>query len=1225
MTQRPIIGGAVAVGIVAAALRLTVPGPPSQGPSFDGSAAVGKHGKHVVVPKISPFDQVSWTDEMKNHPEELGRFSAQKELDQTIDDFYSPPPGSGGNTPATLMNPGTISPEKIQVMIVIEPDPVHTHLSLWFDRDMDALEDALQDSGWQYQSSWLPWFPLAAPTTGDHFVDRQQEGLFLEGREEFPGVLLFRPGAGENCVKQKGDTSAQDKVIEEDITCHPLAVFVVGNSPTAGIDRTQFLAALARLKMLSPDQTELRIVGPSFTGSCKSLRDLLSTDEVKDSGLKQITVASGSVSDPYCYDSESGRNSQKRQIANQTAPAVSYVSFGPDKDWRTQQTVEFLKGRGQFSDEEIAELSEGESGYGSWFSSEAPSCSPPSIPVTSRRKEKIPKPCRSGDFASQISTGPLRLHFPRNISHLRSAYQKSNIFGFGSTTQGATTSLNLDFEEAKDDDDAIPNFAPQQMPVSQDGIMHQIADLFERRHIKVVIVTATDVLDELFVAQILAREAPNTLVIVNQADDLFLRSGSGANFENMYFVSPWPLIADSQFWSRRLGEKASSSTHTFPSDLSEGLHAAVRYLVTPGHLPELPNYGSPLTYTDRPPLWLSAVGHGEYWPIALLNNPHPNTTYSQSQQRSKVNLPPLPQKYQPAGIFQTELSPISKQILLLVLGMFAVYHTLKCLQIPALHDLSYRYVINDAGARTPKLSLQLSMTLLLLLSLQLSYTPSDPSRFAHLIFVVSTAALCVALAYLIQQIALTFFSSLNSSEQRSFIANVLLIALLSCMSFYVAITFWQYMWDALSSSSGFPAFFQYRSSYPLRSISPIFPLFLTTAAFFALFYNHLDRIAFTRDLAPRLPDTVEGLTNCPSDGQLKPVTRLLAWPPDKAIVLQKSLWLSTIFIVALILIQPLQLKPRTFDGTYSQRVLCFSMFLIVVAIFWELFMASTLWLKLKSLCLERLESSSLRRGFSTVRGLTWKSFWIIQENRSARYRAITRLLEQASRHVMEEEASSPLQNLSFSEASGNLLHEFRRQPHDPQKVVSAFGVLQERIAYVAHLLLIKLRVAWHGEKRLITAPDAIETEEKPASSPADEAIDPSQELREEWVALVYIHYIRMVLLQMRSRLLTAAALYLFLIWACTSYPYLNRHVLLIALSVLLGVLAFTIISIYASVNRDAILSRSTNHTPGHLDLDFYFKVASFVGIPLVAFVASQFPEVSSFLFSWIEPGMAVAK
>jgi hypothetical protein len=1228
MAQRPLVGGAVAVGIVAAALRLAVPGPSSQEKSLNGISPVGKHGKYVVAPRTSQFDQVNWTDEMKNHPEELGRLSAEKELKQTIDDFYSAPAGSGSVPQASPLNPGTASAESIEVMIAIEPDPVHTHLALWFDRDMDALEDALQDSGWQYQSSWLPWSPVSSPTTGDHFVDREQERLFLEGREDFPGVLLFRPGPGGSCPKRQGAAPAKNTSIDAggDIKCHPLAVFLVGNSPTAGIDRTQFLAALDRLKKLSPDQSELRILGPSFTGSCESLRDLLNATEVVNASLKQITVASGSVSDPYCYDPQTADNSPGARNPVQTGPKVTYVSFGPDKDWRAQQTVEFLKRNGHFHDEDIVELSEGESGYGSWSSPE-PSCPVPAIPGFTRRKGDLQRSCRSDEFRSETNAGPLQLHFPRNISHLRSAYQKSNIFGFGASAQGnANISLNLDVEEARDDDDAIPNFAPQQMPVSQDGVMHQISGLFERRHIKVVILTATDVLDELFVAQILAREAPNTLVVVNQADDLFLRSGSGANFDNMYFVSTWPLIADSQFWSRPAGNELPSSSHTFPSDLSEGLNAAVQYLVAPQHHPVLPDYGSPIIKTDRPPLWLSAIGHGEYWPVALLNGSSSDPKSPPLQPRSSVNLPALPGGHQPAGIFQSELSPISKQLLLMVVALFALYHALKCLQHPALSDLSFRYAINDAGARTPKLTLQISMTLMLLLSLQLCYIPSDPSTTARWMFVIGTAALCVALAYLIHQTVLIFFPRfprLNSPGWRPFLGGILFIVLISYVSFYFAVSTWQSLWDAISSSSGFPAFFQYRSSYPLRSVSPVFPLFLTTAAFFALFYNHLDRIAFTRDLVPRLPDTVPGLTNCPGDDKVQPVTRLLAWPPEKGTVLQKTVWLAFIFIVVVVLIKPLHLKPHIFDGIYLQKLLGLSMFLLVVAIFWELFMAATIWLKLKSLCLDRLESSSLRRGFSAIRGLTWKSFWIIQENRSARYRAITRLLEQASRQVLAGEVNTPLDKLSFDNALADLAYEMKQEPYDPQKVVSAFGKLQHRIAFVAHLLLIKLHAAWIQEERLITAPDGIEADEKCPSE--DKPIEPLQQLQEEWVALVYIHYIRMVLLQTRSRLLTAASLYLFLVWACTSYPYLNRHALLIALSVLLGVLAFTIITIYASVNRDAILSRSTNHTPGHLDLDFYFKVASFVGIPLVAFVASQFPEVSSFLFSWIEPGMAVAK
>jgi hypothetical protein len=130
-----------------------------------------------------------------------------------------------------------------------------------------------------------------------------------------------------------------------------------------------------------------------------------------------------------------------------------------------------------------------------------------------------------------------------------------------------------------------------------------------------------------------------------------------------------------------------------------------------------------------------------------------------------------------------------------------------------------------------------------------------------------------------------------------------------------------------------------------------------------------------------------------------------------------------------------------------------------------------------------------------------------------------------------------------------------------------------------------------------------------------------RKIAEEWVALIYIHYTRLVLVQIRTRLATAAMLYVLLVWAITSYPFMNRHALTIGLSALLGILALVTISTYASINQDPILSRTINVQPGKLDIDFFWKTASMVGVPFLGLVASQFPEVSRFLFSWIEPGL----
>ena len=151
-----------------------------------------------------------------------------------------------------------VPPGALEVMIAIEPDPVHTHLALLFDRDMDALEDALQASCYQYQSNWLPWSPpSSASSSAEHFAAQEEQRLFLQGRESYPGVILFRSQACDPPAKGKEPARSPPSGNEIQSTGSgqkPLAVFLVGNSPTAGIDDTQFEEALHQIGRLAPQQ-----------------------------------------------------------------------------------------------------------------------------------------------------------------------------------------------------------------------------------------------------------------------------------------------------------------------------------------------------------------------------------------------------------------------------------------------------------------------------------------------------------------------------------------------------------------------------------------------------------------------------------------------------------------------------------------------------------------------------------------------------------------------------------------------------------------------------------------------------------------------------------------------------------------------------------------------------------------------------------------------------------
>jgi hypothetical protein len=115
--------------------------------------------------------------------------------------------------------------DQLQYVIAILPDPLHTHLPLTFDRDAQAIQEAAQDGGYVYDSSWLPWETEEA--TYSRIEDQDKTDERKRRREDQPGLLLFR-----RATEQPGgsDTPFRDGLV----------VFVVGEEATAGVHRLQF-------------------------------------------------------------------------------------------------------------------------------------------------------------------------------------------------------------------------------------------------------------------------------------------------------------------------------------------------------------------------------------------------------------------------------------------------------------------------------------------------------------------------------------------------------------------------------------------------------------------------------------------------------------------------------------------------------------------------------------------------------------------------------------------------------------------------------------------------------------------------------------------------------------------------------------------------------------------------------------------------------------------------
>jgi hypothetical protein len=151
---------------------------------------------------------------------------------------------------------------ELQVVIATVPDPVHSHMELEFDRVIEALEHAAAASGFDFERFWLPWtVPSSSPSVNPD-MDRQRT------REQQPGVLIFRRHPADPNVTPKSDSQHNQRLL----------IFLVGETPTYGLNRTAFAQALWYRRVLAPfcqNHSRIAIVGPQFSATYSSLGDVL--------------------------------------------------------------------------------------------------------------------------------------------------------------------------------------------------------------------------------------------------------------------------------------------------------------------------------------------------------------------------------------------------------------------------------------------------------------------------------------------------------------------------------------------------------------------------------------------------------------------------------------------------------------------------------------------------------------------------------------------------------------------------------------------------------------------------------------------------------------------------------------------------------------------------------------------------------------------------------------
>ena len=153
-----------------------------------------------------------------------------------------------------------------------------------------------------------------------------------------------------------------------------------------------------------------------------------------------------------------------------------------------------------------------------------------------------------------------------------------------------------------------------------------------------------------------------------------------------------------------------------------------------------------------------------------------------------------------------------------------------------------------------------------------------------------------------------------------------------------------------------------------------------------------------------------------------------------------------------------------------------------------------------------------------------------------------------------------------------------------------------------------------GEARELTL-HAAPAEEEPAHI----------RLAEEFVAIRYVSLIRAVLVNVRHLMTFVTCAFVLSMVAWYSYPFQPRTEIDAAFTALLLCMGAGMVWVLAQIHRDPILSRLTRTNANELGFDFYMRIVTFGALPVITWLAYQFPAVGGTILKYLQPASQVVK
>ena len=1137
-------------------------------------------------------------------------------------------------------------PADVRFMIVTVPDPVHTHLSLQFDRTIEALQQGMQDEKYIYDSSWLPWKKQGAEYGS--FGDQKQAEDEATRREKCPGLVLFR--------RDMTPTAPDRKPYEQG-----LFAFVVAENPTSGLNQSQWRNALAWMEKYAKRERKdkaLRILGPTFSGSMPSFVRSLEAIHADSSSFNSVLLYSGRIRG---CSSWVWLKEQLNRGGNELPVRTS--DFDENDAIQIDRFYRFVTDRGHALSE-VAVLSEDETAYGGLPDAPVHTPSPgPPIAASASCEPLYPERNR-----------PLHLYYPRDISAIRSAYQEQSIFGAGNSAEGSSqphTVLQPQADASQHNQtDTIEPFSGQGMALTQEAQLYGIVNSLSTHGIRYLILRSTNSLDYLFLTRFFHRAYPDAYIVTMGNDMLFGREVDSTEFRGVVALSIFPLLPRGQDWTKQTSSLPQHAHRIFGSDIMEGVYLASRFVVSDDPVkpnpdrkldleqyvhpqkPDIPDYAEPFWDDHSQPqvsatTWLSVIGRDGYWPLAVLRNsfdrlPESNLT---AVKRSQDNARGNP--------FQGQFSLSSAWKFACLMAVIGI-----CLHFVAC-NFAWRH--QDMGSfvqftplpgkrQVALLALGWAMVCSLLLLLWLASAPlygwlRNVDQIWVWIVGLFAIAGVVAIVTNLGRWALPHKNAAGCAEGTT-VAAVLPPAppwagawiLVSLAVVVLAGLAGLNIFDYFTRDGVITA---YRSVHFTSGISPIVSLLLMLGGFYWWFWQALCGLALLGEGRPILPDCacLPAVLARVSNVMAVSIERFAIPFPD---VRNTGRLLYGIPVVVLLLEACVLQRPWSegFDSilhSLENRSMSWTLhILFAIALYilmLECIQLLTTWFSLKRLLLA-LDRLPLRRTFAALQGLSMRSLWTLSGTSSrSRYAIFSHQVESLNHlrnelNAFDSRGSADADTRQVIEDSFQYGYTFviKRSVGVDLAMVNNADALNLRQCFSActeQIIRELLLPSWMEERGSLNLSAGEASEAGKVQLPlSNNAV---VQRAEEFVCMVYVGYLQNMIARMRTIVLSIAGVFLAIALSIACYPYSPRPLLALSLMVLLFILGAVVATVYAGLDRDNTLSHITNTEPGHLGWNFWLRIISFVGVPALGLVVAQFPEIADFVGSWIQPGVSAVK